>query len=442
VPAFEKFPRPPGQSTIRLLPGTDGDGIVLTNRPHGKALDLAYAVGSSTGYARLGSLLLLLGVVFVAGALISIWVVDQPLKVNGRPAGKWEGTAVTILFGAVWTGVAYWIQWGRRGSVSSPFTLTLRDDRWEARDALGHVLGRCRPGDVERVSVDFRRCVIVEFPRGRAILSGSLPGHDAQWLQEALARDLGLRSDPAGASGAFPFVPTLPTQFGERLAHRLRGERDVGGCLGTLTFALLWTGITGVFVWLIVKDPHRGPPDWFATLFHHALIPFVAIGLLVVVAFVVGILGSLSERMVRGRRGGTVLELASHPLVAGESCRAFLRQDGSYIGYAMVVLLVCEEQATYGQKTDFRTDTKTVQEFEVFRAEALDLHLGDPFEREFDLHVPGAAMHSFAASHNRIGWKLVVHGGRSADRNPRGLWVRARTFPVVVQPARSEEPLG
>ena len=90
--------------------------------------------------------------------------------------------------------------------------------------------------------------------------------------------------------------------------------------------------------------------------------------------------------------------------------------------------LVCEEEATYRQGTDIRTESRRVYEqriatFGNFRIEPIE-----PFQTTETIAIPAAAMHSFHSTHNSVHWRLLVSGEVS------GWPPFSRGFPVVVHP--------
>jgi hypothetical protein len=102
---------------------------------------------------------------------------------------------------------------------------------------------------------------------------------------------------------------------------------------------------------------------------------------------------------------------------------------------SLKVLLRCQEQATYQQGTNSRTETCPVFEQEVFRREEFEIHQGLPFEATLPLRVPESAMHSFKSAHNAIQWKLIVLGDIAGWPNYE------REFPLLIYPRAGRRPL-
>jgi len=162
----------------------------------------------------------------------------------------------------------------------------------------------------------------------------------------------------------------------------------------------------------------EGKPDWLLTLF---LIPFALVGIGLIAIFI-------RQVLVTTGIGPTLVEISDHPLCPGRSCRLFLSQSGRLAVDSLRMTLVCEEEATYRQGTDTRTETREVYRQEVLRRDRFEIHRGLPFEAECELEVPAGAMHSFKGQHNEVNWKLVVHG------DVVGWPAYKRSFPVIVCP--------
>lgn len=166
--------------------------------------------------------------------------------------------------------------------------------------------------------------------------------------------------------------------------------------VGSIIFCLFWNGIVSVFVVQAWQAWKAGHTDWFLTIF---LIPFVLVGLgslLLVLYFFLALfnprprvtLGSVSLRLgdstslewsVKGRRGGI---------------RAF------------TIKLEGREEATYRRGTDTRTDKNVFVSLPVVVFD----HGLPTGSGSAELNIPGGAMHSFTATHNKIVWYLKVHG--------------------------------
>jgi len=225
-----------------------------------------------------------------------------------------------------------------------------------------------------------------------------------------------------GSSREFPNIPDgadITNSPGTRLKFRLPIAQSPGWVLfGVLLACLFWNGIVAVFVVTAIGSHLEGKPDWMLTLF---IIPFVLVGIVLIVLFI-------RQLLVTTGIGPTLVEISHHPLHPGDRCRLFVSQSGRLKVNSIDLLLVCEEEATYRQGTNTRTETREVHRQDVFRREGFEVHRGLPFEAECELAVPAAAMHSFKADHNEIKWKVVVKG------DVAGWPDYERSFPVIVRP--------
>jgi len=91
--------------------------------------------------------------------------------------------------------------------------------------------------------------------------------------------------------------------------------------------------------------------------------------------------------------------------------------------------LTCDEEATYQQGTDIRTERHQLHSTRLFIAKRFEIEPSAPFETTVDLQIPGGAMHSFQSRHNAVIWRLVVRG--VAENWPPF----ERSFPLIVYPS-------
>ena len=126
--------------------------------------------------------------------------------------------------------------------------------------------------------------------------------------------------------------------------------------------------------------------------------------------------------------GLSSVELSNYPLKPGTSCKLFLSQTGRVRLQALNVELICEEQVTYNQGTDIRTEKAIVFSEQLLRQRGISLTSGNAFETELEFKVPASAMHSFKSNNNRIQWKIIVTA--KAKKWPR----LTRTFRILVFP--------
>lgn len=234
---------------------------------------------------------------------------------------------------------------------------------------------------------------------------------------------LDLFEDGQAAEEAHPNVPDtalVTDSRGTRLSYRLPIAATHAWFLFFLgAGSVAWNVITGLLV--AGAAAAHGPADslWGPIL---GLAPMVLIGAGLFCYFVYRLL-------VASGIGPTLVEISEHPLVPGRDYHLFLSQAGRLRLASFQVLLVSEEQATYRQGTNRRTETRRVWQSKVFGANDIEIRPGRPFEVECKLEIPARAMHSFKADHNEINWLLIIEG------KPRR-WPRyRRPFPLVVHPS-------
>lgn len=131
--------------------------------------------------------------------------------------------------------------------------------------------------------------------------------------------------------------------------------------------------------------------------------------------------------------GPSSIELSHYPLFPGSSCRLRLFQPGRIRLKVLTVWLVCQEEATFDQGTDIRTERRDVFRQRLFRKRAVDVSPDKPFAVEFDLAIPEGAIHSFRSANNRIQWKIIVQA--EAKKWP----TLNRTFRLSVYPRTAIE---
>ena len=126
--------------------------------------------------------------------------------------------------------------------------------------------------------------------------------------------------------------------------------------------------------------------------------------------------------------GPTSVELSKYPLRPGESCKLFLSQTGRVRLQSLELELICEEQVTYNQGTDIRTENVVVFSKRLMRQRGVPLTAGKAFKTELEFELPAAAMHSFTSTNNRVQWKIIVTA--KAKKWPN----LTRTFRILVFP--------
>lgn len=236
------------------------------------------------------------------------------------------------------------------------------------------------------------------------------------------AADLEIIQDALPSQKDFPSIPreaNLVNSPGVQLAYRLPALKSSAWKLPGMTLlALVATGFAAALVVISLESWIFGEPEWVLMAF---AAPYVVCSIWTVTYIV-------REVWRNSRIGPTCVEISDLPLRPGHEYAIFLSQGGRVSLTALKMLLVCEEESTYSQGTDIRTETKVVYEKPVFERESISIEPGIPLEMRELLQVPPEAMHSFQSGHNSLRWKLVVAGKPSA----RPQFVR--NFPVVVYP--------
>jgi hypothetical protein len=151
------------------------------------------------------------------------------------------------------------------------------------------------------------------------------------------------------------------------------------------------------------------------------LVPFLVIGIAGITLFVRGL-------FLAAAVGTTQLEISDHPLRPGRRYEVLLAQGGAGVLRALELALELEEQATFRQGTDTRSERVVVWRQVVITRRDVQLDPVSQFELQTQVHVPADAMHSFISEHNAVRWRLAVRG------TPARWPPFVRIFPVVVYP--------
>ena len=234
-------------------------------------------------------------------------------------------------------------------------------------------------------------------------------------LVKGLARGT---QNPPGHPGVPP-CENLENSPGTVLRYRLPLESPENWTLvGFGLFALLWNAVVVVLAVGAGADLIGGTIDWLLLCL---LVPFVAVGVGGVVFFVRAVVLATSV-------GPTQIEISDHPLVPGSSYDVLLGQGGAGLFRSIELGLEIEEQATFRQGTDTRTQRLVVRRERIAGWQRVRAVPGGRFEARVSVTIPPGAMHSFASENNSVQWRVVVRG--QPDRWPEFV----RVFPVVVFP--------
>jgi hypothetical protein len=170
----------------------------------------------------------------------------------------------------------------------------------------------------------------------------------------------------------------------------------LGKLIGTLVFAVIWNGITSVFVTFVVISHLKGKPEWCLTIF---MIPFVLVGIGVIFAVIHTFLGLFNPR--------PEITVSSRSVRLGESLKLSWLLGGRASSLRKLTITVCgQESATYRRGTSTYTDTNDFHELTVCEAtDYFNIQRG-----EAEIQIPADTMHSFESEHNRIIWTINVKG--------------------------------
>jgi hypothetical protein len=230
-----------------------------------------------------------------------------------------------------------------------------------------------------------------------------------------------LAHKPRAAQGhpAVPCCEDLVNSPGTILRYRLPIESPENWTLlGFGLFALLWNAVLAVLAVQAGIELMGGRRDW---LLFALLLLFSIVGIAGIAVFIRGI-------VLASAVGTTQVEIADHPLRPGGTYGVLLAQAGSGEFRELSMALELEEQATFRQGTDTRSESVVVWRQPIHAWRDVQLSPGTRFEAHATIRVPSRAMHSFTSEHNSVRWMLVVHG------TPARWPAFRRVFPLVVFP--------
>ncbi|MFM8892769.1 MAG: DUF3592 domain-containing protein [Planctomycetia bacterium] len=237
-----------------------------------------------------------------------------------------------------------------------------------------------------------------------------------------LAEMLDPLAQPTPTAPGYPGVPIcddLVNSPGTILRYRLPIESPENWTLaGFGLFALLWNAVLAVLAVGAGVDLLGGKIDWWLL---GLLVPFSAVGIAGVVLF-------FRTLVLSTAIGPTQVEISDHPLFPGGSYDLLIAQGGTGIFRTLEVAVELEEQATFRQGTDTRTEQCIVWRRDLVSLCDVVVEPDRRFEARASVEIPANAMHSFTSAHNAVRWRVVVRG--TAERWP----AFSRVFPVVVFP--------
>ena len=236
-----------------------------------------------------------------------------------------------------------------------------------------------------------------------------------------------LRKQRTLSDDQYPTIPSdsnMTNSPGTRLAFRLpiQHSRTLMFLIST-AICIVSFGVTAILIVVAWSSFAEGSPDWLATV---AAVPFAAIGVFAGLKFVRQLSMYVSV-------GPTTVEISDHPLLPGEEYRIFLAQAGQLSIVRLRISLVCEEEATFHQGTDVRTEIKPVFEQTLLREKNIQVRQGTPFEQLTEVTIPPSVMHSFQSRSNAVRWKVIVKA------TTKRWGAVTRSFPVVIFPGSGDD---
>ena len=239
-------------------------------------------------------------------------------------------------------------------------------------------------------------------------------------------------------------LPTVPRDrhlpsSGSVLPFRIvPSPRNLWGLVSNAVFSIVAVCLLTILLLVCIKGfgyggnwvdqlGHRIPPNRFPRI---PTQPWLALALfvLMVPASIWTVYHFFRQLLKLTGIGPTSIELSSYPLQPGVACRLFVQQTGRVRLQLFDVDLICQEEVTYNQGTDVRTEKAVVYNQRLFRRRGISLDSNSPLESELGLEIPDCAMHSFKSENNRVQWLIVVTA--KAKNWPR----LRRTFQVMVHP--------
>ena len=228
-----------------------------------------------------------------------------------------------------------------------------------------------------------------------------------------------LRTRSASVPGSPGSADHTETYAAERVLEPEAGP--IAKIVGMLLVAVLWNGIVSIFLWQAVKAVQSGSPEWFLMIF---LIPFVLVGLGLVIGFFYTILAAFNPRP------SLIVTPATARLGTRLRVNWSFRGEVSRISHFKIVL-EGHEKATYRRGTDTYTDRETFASIDLVDSSAeWEIRNGSA-----EVEIPEDTMHSFSSANNGVIWSLIVQG-----EIPRWPDV-SETFEIEVRPLSRERLL-
>ena len=241
----------------------------------------------------------------------------------------------------------------------------------------------------------------------------------------ALAKDaanLDLIREASLSPSEYPTVPRdtdLTNSPGVTLTYRLPvASSPAWKVFMAALFCVVWNSIAALFVIIVIRSLMAGRPERFLIVIS---IPFLVVGFW-------SIYYLLRQLWVAAGVGPTHIEISDHPVYPKRNYQLLLSQAGRLSIRTLELFLVCEEEATFRQGTDVRTERQQVHRERILEMHGVEIKPGKPMERECQLQLSDDVMHSFRSVNNLVCWNLVLEG------NVAGRPTFHRSFPIIVYP--------
>ena len=444
VYSFDSPLRPLGEIFVRLP--------TFFNKKRGNrrtGLPVWGSLGEGIYHAVLLVAGLIIGVLMLAGIAVPEWRINnQFIGVDGRLIGKGlaRHTLRDVFGGAKYSWrPALLVQYDVGGEEVESWNTVHSSETHETRDVAVHQLDDWKLGGHVRCWYDPDDIETVVLKRGYSwwlwlltlLLPGALVTFGATGLLHSLkswgrseerqaaqfGRLLETLASPLPESVGFPTIPAcdnLVNSPGMMLRFRLPTESpEFWSLIGSGLFSGLWNLVVVLLAVNVGFDVAGGRADWWLL---GLLTPFVIVGLASIGLF-------CRQLFFVTAVGPTHVEISGHPLCPGNNYQVLLSQAGSASFRKLELFLELEEQATFRQGTDVRTERQIVWQFLIRCWKDVEPLPGTPFEAEEQLQLPSETMHSFHSTHNAVSWRLVLRGV------PKRWPAFERVFPVVVFPA-------
>ena len=166
-----------------------------------------------------------------------------------------------------------------------------------------------------------------------------------------------------------------------------------------VVFAGFWNGIIWLAAMPNVIESWREGGGWFSGMFLLFMIPFLLVGVGMIVLVFYLVLAAFNPR--------PTLTLSNRTIPLGGSARLRWNITGNAGRIQNLKLLLRgAEEAPYRQGTRSYTDKNTFYQGELYSLEQ-SMTVGGG---KTVIEVPSDTMHSFAARNNKIVWRIAVHG--------------------------------